>query len=155
MEGRFKIIIIEWEDSRRPNPSWQWIEDFAPQEVCICKTIGYLIKSTNKALYVAQSITDDNQMAGVITIPWKSVIRKAIISDIEQYQKKDACPIKTETINFINSVSLLETGEHGRFDLTPLKINGKLLCAEWKLINNKIKVVLEYIPQSDSYESVG
>lgn len=64
-----EIIIVEWEDSRQSDPKWQWIDDFEPLGICICTTIGYLIKITADALYISQSITDDGQMAGIITIP--------------------------------------------------------------------------------------
>ncbi len=89
MESKFNVVLVEWEDYRRTEPSWQWIEDFKPWEISICKTIGYLINETDKALYIAQTTADDEQMAGVITIPLSAVKVQTIIMYKTSYCLKE------------------------------------------------------------------
>lgn len=69
-----KIVLIEWEDSRQASPSWQWLEDYEPQESVICKTVGFLIPSNKNIKVVAISTSDDEQISGVVTIPTSCVL---------------------------------------------------------------------------------
>ncbi len=74
----YKLVEIEWEDSRLPTSEWQFIKNANISTICKCKTVGYLIKRTNKKITVAQSIGDLNsnlsQANGIMTIPACCVI---------------------------------------------------------------------------------
>lgn len=68
-----KVVSITWEDSRQIH-GWCYNEDI-DDSVCIVKTVGYLIKETEKAYVVALSVgTNPVQYNGINVIPKRSVI---------------------------------------------------------------------------------
>jgi len=68
----YKLVKVEWEDSRQPIPEWQFLESFEPPSTVQCVTVGYLIKDEKGQKAICQNIGDykkDMQVSGVITIP--------------------------------------------------------------------------------------
>ena len=72
MNNKYKLVKVEWEDSRQPVPEWQWLEDFEHPDIVRCVTVGFLIKDGKNQKAICQNIGDykkDMQVSGVITIP--------------------------------------------------------------------------------------
>jgi hypothetical protein len=68
----FKLVKVEWEDSRQPIPEWQFLEGFETPDVVKCVTVGFLIRDGKKQKAICQNMGDykqDMQVSGVITIP--------------------------------------------------------------------------------------
>jgi len=39
-------MLVEWEDSARPIPAWQWVDDYEVPKTIRCLSVGYLPKQT-------------------------------------------------------------------------------------------------------------
>lgn len=68
------LVLIEWVDSRRPNPNWQRLAGFKPDDPAECVSVGFLVGDGEKTKSLAPNIADigddDNMsMSGVIHIP--------------------------------------------------------------------------------------
>lgn len=62
-----KIVKIIWEDAAHAEAGWQ--DGLEPDDtVVIVESVGYLIKTTAKTLFLAQSLATDN-MANLLQIP--------------------------------------------------------------------------------------
>ncbi len=75
--GEFPLVLIEWEDSVRPEASWQWLEDFAPSNAVHIQSVGWLIADGDvKALAPNIGGTDGDceQASGIIHIPQRCII---------------------------------------------------------------------------------
>ena len=77
--GRYKLVLVEWDDSARPIADWQWVDDYVVPEVVRCLSIGWLITKTKTALALAPNLGDvqhpRQQASGIIRIPLASVLR--------------------------------------------------------------------------------
>jgi hypothetical protein len=75
----YKLVLVEWEDSARPSPSWQWVDECEPPEAVECVSVGYLIAKTERALAIAANLGDVTrdrvQASGIIQIPACAVRR--------------------------------------------------------------------------------
>ena len=75
----YRLVRVEWEDSARPIPAWQWIDDYSLPETVLCVSVGYLIADTKQAIAVAPNLGDLGrervQASGIIRIP-RSAIRQ-------------------------------------------------------------------------------
>jgi hypothetical protein len=75
----YKLVLIEWDDSARPIPQWQWIDDYQIPEIVRCISVGYLIAETKAALAIAPNLGDTTseriQASGIIRVPRNSVRR--------------------------------------------------------------------------------
>lgn len=74
-----RLVIIEWEDSTQPVPSWQWLSAFEEPEVVKCRSVGWLIHNSEHVKVLAPNIgshddSEEIQVSGVIRIPAKAVI---------------------------------------------------------------------------------
>lgn len=76
-ETSYRLILVEWEDSARPIPAWQWADEYQVPETVTCISVGYLIAETDGALAVAPNLGDLGrervQASGIIRIPRTSV----------------------------------------------------------------------------------
>jgi len=74
----YRLLKVEWEDSARPVPAWQWISDYEIPHTVSCVSVGFLIAETKRALALAPNLGDVGQeqvqASGIIRIP-KSAIR--------------------------------------------------------------------------------
>lgn len=76
----FQRVQVKWYDSTMDTSGWVDIDDYdfdAHEKTMVMKTVGYCIKATDKALFLAQSIGND-KAASVISIPSgciKSIIK--------------------------------------------------------------------------------
>ena len=78
----YKLVKVEWEDSARPIPAWQWIADYELPQIVACISVGYLIAETRQALALAPNLGDigqEIQASGIIRIPRSAVRRIAVL----------------------------------------------------------------------------
>ena len=73
-----QLVIVEWEDSRQPEPGWERIAEFAPAGTCDCVSVGFLLYDGDDFKAIAPNMADigseDNmQASGVIHIPTRCV----------------------------------------------------------------------------------
>jgi len=75
----FPIVLVEWEDSQRPLAPWQWVDEYSLPDAVLCRSVGFLIAQTKKALALAPNLGDVEceraQASGIIRIP-RSAVRK-------------------------------------------------------------------------------
>ncbi|MCH8328403.1 MAG: phosphodiester glycosidase family protein [Candidatus Marinimicrobia bacterium] len=38
-----QLVMIEWEDSRRPTSGWERLTEYEPEGVCDCVSVGFLV----------------------------------------------------------------------------------------------------------------
>jgi hypothetical protein len=78
-ETPYKLVLIEWDDSARPIPQWQWIDEYQIPEIIQCVSVGYLIAKTKDAIAVAPNLGDTTservQASGITRVPLSSVRR--------------------------------------------------------------------------------
>ena len=80
MSAPWKMIFVEFVDSRQSNGAWQYIEDMDIQGAVPCQAVGWLVHEDEDVTMLAQSIGDvkagsaPEQMAGVLYIPTKAII---------------------------------------------------------------------------------
>jgi hypothetical protein len=77
----FRLVAVEWEDSQRPLPSWQWLDEYQLPDAVRCISVGFLVAETDDALAIAPNLGDLEhprvQGAGIIRIPRSAVRRIA------------------------------------------------------------------------------
>jgi hypothetical protein len=75
----YRLVLVEWEDSARPIPDWQWIEDYELPETVSCPSVGFVIAETEQAIALAPNLGDlaqpKAQGCGIIRIPRRAIIR--------------------------------------------------------------------------------
>ncbi len=75
------LVLVEWDDSRRPAPEWVWLREFAPAAPCKCASVGWLIHDGEDSKALAPNTAnlndgdDDAQACGVIHIPARCITR--------------------------------------------------------------------------------
>lgn len=83
VKSKYKIVKVEWEDSRQPQGNWQQISYLEDTEVCKCTSVGYLVYDDKKVIILAPNIAElsgeDLQVAGTIRIPARCVISRKVI----------------------------------------------------------------------------
>lgn len=80
------LVMIEWEDSAQPIPSWSYLASFDPPGTIRCVSVGWLIRDDGQMMAVAPNmgaIDDENsvQVSGVIQIPTRCVLRTSRLSE--------------------------------------------------------------------------
>lgn len=72
------LVLIEWEDSRRPDPHWRHLSTISAPEIIRCASVGWLLhddKSVKRLAPNMGDLTASPQVAGVIEIPTRCVVR--------------------------------------------------------------------------------
>lgn len=73
------LVMIEWEDSAQPIPSWSYLASFEAPGTIRCASVGWLIRDDEiKALAPNMGAVDDEnsvQVSGVIQIPARCVVK--------------------------------------------------------------------------------
>jgi hypothetical protein len=80
------LVMIEWEDSAQPIPSWTYLASFVPTGTIRCASVGWLIRDDDQMKAVAPNmggINDERslQVSGVIQIPTSCVLRVTLLSE--------------------------------------------------------------------------
>lgn len=74
------LVMIEWEDSAQPIPTWSYLSSFEPTGTIRCASVGWLIRDDAQMKALAPNmgaINDERslQVSGVIQIPTSCVLR--------------------------------------------------------------------------------
>lgn len=72
------LVLIEWEDSAQPIPSWTYLASFEPSGTIRCASVGWLIRDDAKMKALAPNMGGNEnsaQVSGVIQIPTRCVIK--------------------------------------------------------------------------------
>ena len=81
---KYKLVLIEWIDSRSPTAYWQFLEDVVYPEPCKCISVGFLLKENKTHKILASHLNDlkgDTQIMGMMTIPKCSIIKIVTLND--------------------------------------------------------------------------
>lgn len=73
----YRLVVVEWEDSQRPLPAWQWVDEYELPDVVRCVSVGFLVARTRAALALAPNLGDVDckraQGCEIIRIPTSAV----------------------------------------------------------------------------------
>lgn len=76
------LVLIEWEDSRQPVPSWRFLADVSePPDAVTCASVGWLIHDTKRVKVLAPNMGglhdggDSVQACGLMSIPTRCVVK--------------------------------------------------------------------------------
>lgn len=73
-----RLVLVEWVDSRRPNPEWQRLDGWESDDLCRCASVGWAHETVDVVVLApnrADVDTDDVQISGVIHIPRAAITR--------------------------------------------------------------------------------
>ena len=74
-----KLKLIEWQDSRGVSAQWQFISTVKDDNLCICNSVGWVIKESKECVTIAPhigiEIDGDNQVCGEMHIPKRSILK--------------------------------------------------------------------------------
>jgi hypothetical protein len=75
----YKLVLVEWQDSRQPSGGWRWADEYEEPEPVLCLTVGWLLRETDDALLVVQNLGDVSgerfQASGATEIARRQVVR--------------------------------------------------------------------------------
>lgn len=63
-----KVVEVEWYDANGLS-RWHDIKDYINHDVLLCKTAGYLLKRTNKAITIVLTQADNADLNQAMCIP--------------------------------------------------------------------------------------
>ena len=73
----YRLVLVEWEDSARPIPAWEWVDNYQVPETVLCVSVGWIIADTANAIALAPNIGDVGrehlQASGILRIPRSAV----------------------------------------------------------------------------------
>lgn len=79
------LVFIEWEDSRQPGPSWEFLSSLQEPTVVRCASVGWLIGDVNGVKALAPNMGDVHsssmQASGIIQIPARCVVRMITLNE--------------------------------------------------------------------------
>lgn len=77
----YRMVLVEWEDSARPIPSWEWVDNYQVPDVIFCISVGFLIADEKSAIALAPNLGDVGreriQASGILRVP-RSAIRRLV-----------------------------------------------------------------------------
>ena len=73
------LVIIRWQDSAQPLPSWQYLSALPGTRPVECATVGWLLKDDDDIKVICQSVGDlenpkNAQASGIMTIPARCIL---------------------------------------------------------------------------------
>lgn len=88
-----ELVKIKWLDSRGVNDRWERLSDSEEEKVCVCISVGYIIKESDKLVKIAPHIADeedveDFQYVGSMTIPKCSIVSRRLLDDLDNKESK-------------------------------------------------------------------
>lgn len=67
------IVYVEWRDSGATS-AWTAFDRMESDQVCVIRTAGWLVTSTDSQVTVVQSLDDENEHGmGIVSIPRESI----------------------------------------------------------------------------------
>ena len=80
------LVMVEWEDSRRPEPSWTLLSSLVPGNVVRCASAGWMIHDGKDMKVLAPNMGDiddtDVQVSGIIRIPARCVLKITKLNEL-------------------------------------------------------------------------
>ena len=81
------LVMIEWEDSAQPIPSWHFLAGFEAPGTIRCVSVGWMVRDdkTMKVLAPNLGAIDDEssvQISGMIQIPTRCVLHITPVSEV-------------------------------------------------------------------------
>ena len=80
------LVLIEWVDSKQPEPAWRHLDDLPELTVIECASVGWLIGESKGVKMLAPNIGDiktegNTQASGFIRIPSRSITRQVMLRE--------------------------------------------------------------------------
>lgn len=102
MNSSCSLVLIEWQDSAQPTPSWRYLSDFEEKSAVLCSSVGWLIHDGDDVKALAPnmgSLTDESsvQVSGVIRIPASCIIKVTELYEPELTSSLSAPSSRPET----------------------------------------------------------
>lgn len=72
IQQNYKLVLIEWLDSKGIINQWEYLDDVESMKPTICHSIGFILEETEQYITIAQSVSD-TQVLGRTTIPYCSI----------------------------------------------------------------------------------
>ncbi len=73
------LVLIEWEDSRRPNPEWGYLNNLDKPSSVKCVSVGWLVGDGETKQLAPNfgdiTLADNLQASGIIEIAKRAIIR--------------------------------------------------------------------------------
>lgn len=88
------LVMIQWLDSRQPDPTWQHLHNLEIPKPVECATVGWLVHDGSDCKILCQNVGDfegNAQVGGVMTIPSRAVLRIDVLTS----ERSDDDPSKT------------------------------------------------------------
>ena len=83
--GDCPLVMIEWEDSAQPIPSWSYLASFEPPGIIMCASVGWLIHDGDEIKALAPNMGAINessvQISGLIQISTRCVRRVTMLKE--------------------------------------------------------------------------
>jgi hypothetical protein len=91
------LVIIEWEDSRRPDGAWKHLGDTHAWDSVKCASVGWLLVDDKEKKVLAPNMGDiddasNMQMSGEIVIPTSCVLRVSRLNEVTSSSRLRAVP---------------------------------------------------------------
>jgi hypothetical protein len=75
----FPLVLVEWEDSARPDAEWRHLADVSFSEVVECQSVGFLLSKGEQTTALAPNIaeigSEHAQASGIIRIPTRCITK--------------------------------------------------------------------------------
>lgn len=87
--GEHRLVLVEWDDSAQPVPSWAWLEDHSWESVVKCRSVGWLVFDGEEVKALAPNkgnLGEDEalQVSGVIRIPTRCITRLVDLGEVRE-----------------------------------------------------------------------
>lgn len=74
---KYPLKLIEWHDAYNGNHSWFKAESLPKEwEPCVVQTIGFEVQRTDTYVRLAMTVTDDDSLCDLFTIPLAVIVRE-------------------------------------------------------------------------------
>ena len=88
------LVLIEWEDSAQPIPSWGFLSDLEVGGPVRCVSVGWLVHDDDEVKAVAANVgeidrADSVQVSGVIRIPARAVLKLTRLGQLRAATSSD------------------------------------------------------------------
>ena len=113
------LVIIRWQDSAQPQPSWQYLSALAPTRPIECATVGWLLKDDDDIKVICQSVGDlenpkNAQASGIMTIPARCIL------SIEKLTEEEVLTSSVGSVDFAGAVAPAAVADDRQIGSAPM-----------------------------------
>lgn len=81
----YKLIVVDWHDSRQPKPNWIFLDDLVNEGPVACCSVGWVVSETTENLILCPNLgdtfsSDSVQGCGMIVIPQISIKKRTLMT---------------------------------------------------------------------------